>query len=75
MPNYGNFENQPLFRKPLHIEQIYAQFRRTGIESECMSLLFELWPLAKLVVNQSAKAHGPLVLAVFQEIIFAPDFM
>ncbi len=26
-----------------------------------MSLLLELWPMAKLVVKQSAKAHGPLV--------------
>ncbi len=26
-----------------------------------MSLLLELWPMAKLVVKQSAKAHGPLL--------------
>ncbi len=26
-----------------------------------MSLLLELWPMAKLVVKQSAKAHGPIV--------------
>ncbi len=49
MPKYGNFENQPLSRKPLHIEQKYAQFRRPGIERECMSLLLELWRMAKLV--------------------------
>ena len=35
---------------------------RPGIESECMSLLLELWPMANLVVQQSAKAHGPLVM-------------
>ncbi len=61
MPKYGNFENQPLSQKPLPIEQKYAQFRRPGIEREYMWLLLELWPMAKLVVKQSAKAHGPLV--------------
>ncbi len=61
MPKYGNFQNQPLSRKPLPIEQKYAQFRRPGIERECISLLLKLWPMAKLVVKQSAKAHGPLV--------------
>ena len=61
MPKYGNFENQRLSRKPLSIEQKYAQFRHPGIERECMSLLLELWPMAKLVVKQSTKAHGPLV--------------
>ncbi len=52
MPKYGNFENQALSRKPLPIEQKYAQFRRPGIERECMWLLLELWPMAKLVVKQ-----------------------
>ncbi len=61
MPKHGSFENQPLSRKPLPIEQKYAQFRRPGIERECMSLLLELWPMVKSVVKQSAKAHGPLV--------------
>ncbi len=61
MPKYGNFENQPLSRKLLPIDQKYAQFWCRGIERECMSLLLELWPMAKLVVKQSAKAHGPLV--------------
>ncbi len=61
MPKYGNFENRPLSQKTLPIEQKYAQFRRPGIERECMSLLLELWPMPKLVVKQSAKAHGPLV--------------
>ncbi len=59
MPKYGNFENQPLSRKPLPIEQKYAKFRHPGIERECMSLLLELWPMGKLVVKQSPKAHGP----------------
>ncbi len=61
MPKYGNFENQPLSRKPLPIEQKYAQFQRPGIERKGMSLLLELWPISKLVVKQSAKAHGSLV--------------
>ncbi len=61
MPKYGNFENHPLSRKPLPIEQKYAQFRRPGIERECMSQLLKLWPMGKLVVKQSAKAYGPLV--------------
>ncbi len=61
MPKYGNFETQPLSRKPLPIEQKYGQFRRPGIERECLSLLLELWAIAKLVVKQSTKAHGPLV--------------
>ena len=30
-----------------------------------MSLLLELWPMAKLVVKQSAKPHGHLVLFPF----------
>ncbi len=61
MPKYDNFANQPLPRKPLPIEQKYAQFQCPGIERECMSLLLELWPISMLVVKQSAKAHGPLV--------------
>ncbi len=61
MPKYGNFENQPLSRKPQPIEQKYAQFRHPAIERQCMSLLYELWSMAKLVVKHSAKAHGPLV--------------
>ena len=61
MPKYGNFENQKLSRKLLPIEHKYAQFRRPVIESEFVSLLLELWPMAELVVKQSAKAHGPLV--------------
>ncbi len=65
MPKYGYFENQPLSRKPLPIEQKYAQFRHPGIETECMSQLLELWPMAMLVVKQSAKADGPLVIFVF----------
>ena len=32
-----------------------------------MSLLLELWPIAKLVVKQSAKAHGPLVCGISLE--------
>ncbi len=60
-PNMAILKNQPLSRKPLPIEQKHAQFRRPGIERECMSLLLELWAMAKLVVKQSAKAHGPLV--------------
>ena len=67
MPKYGNFENQILSRKPLpieHVEQKYAQFRRPGIERESMSLLLELRPMANLVVKQSAKAHGPLVMSL-----------
>ncbi len=64
MPKYGNFENQLLSRKPLPIEQKYAEFRRPGIERECMPLILELWSMAKFVVKQSAKAHGPLVCLV-----------
>ncbi len=29
-------------------------------------LLVELWSMAKLVVKQSAKAHGPLVISLLQ---------
>ncbi len=65
MPKYGNFENQPLSRKPLPIEQKYAQFRRSWIQRECMSLLLELWPTAKLVVKQSAKPMGLLFFFFF----------
>ncbi len=62
MPKYGNFEYQPLSRKPLPIEQKDAQFRRPEIGREYVYVqLLELWPRAKLVVKQSAKAHGPLV--------------
>ena len=45
MAKYGNFENQPLSRKPLLIQRIYAQFRRPGIERECMCNVwnFGLW--------------------------------
>ncbi len=64
MPKYGNFENQILSRKPLPMEQKYAQFRRPGIEREGRSLLLELRPMANLVVKQSAKAHGPLVMSL-----------
>ncbi len=63
MPKYGNFKYWSVSRKPLPVEQKYAQFQRPGIERECMSLLLELWPMANLVVKQSAKAHGPLVIA------------
>ncbi len=60
MPKYDNFANQPLSRKPLPIKQKYAQFRCPAIERVYVQLL-ELWPMTKLVVKQSAKAHGPLV--------------
>ncbi len=43
MPIYGNFENQPLSQKPLPIEQKYAQFRRPGIERECIVTTFGTW--------------------------------
>ena len=63
MSKYGNFENQPLARKPLPIEHKDAQFRRPAIERELVYVqLLELWPMSKLVVKQSTKAHRPLVL-------------
>ncbi len=71
---YGNFENHPLSRKPLHIEQKYAEFQCPGIERECMSLLLALWPISKLVVKQSAKAHGPLVRVTGHFETSAPNY-
>ncbi len=66
MPKYDNFENQPLPRKSLPIEQNDGQFRHPGIERECMCNFWNFGPWAtKLVVKQSAKAHGPLVIYLF----------
>ncbi len=62
MAKYGNFENQPLSQKPLPIQRKYAQFRRPGLERECVCNFWNFWPIAKLVRKQSVKAHGPLVL-------------
>ncbi len=54
MAKYGNFENQPLSQKLLPnmlnwvTKKVYVQ-------------LLELCPMAKLVLKQSVKAHGPRV--------------
>ncbi len=34
MPKYGNFENRPVSRKPMPVEQKEAQFRPQGVEIE-----------------------------------------
>ncbi len=35
MPKYGNFENQPVSRKPLPVELKQAQFHPPGVERGC----------------------------------------
>ncbi len=47
MPKYGNFENRPVSRKALPIDQNLAQFRPTGVEREYYVQLPELLPMAK----------------------------
>ncbi len=44
MAKYGNFENQPLSRKPLPIERKYAQIRRPGLEKSVYATL--IWNLS-----------------------------
>ncbi len=100
MPKYGNFENRPVSRKPLPIEEKKVNFNPLGekegicatfgtlangqVSSSNMAVLkisettarrakvssiltpwkgniCELWQMAKLVLKQSVKAHGPLV--------------
>ncbi len=43
---YGNFENRPISRKPLPVEEKYAQFQPLGVERVHVQLL-ALWPIAK----------------------------
>ncbi len=61
MPKYGNFENQPLSWKALPIEQKKCSISTSWDRKRAYVQLLELWPMTKLVVKQSAKAHGPLV--------------
>ncbi len=56
LAKYGNFENRPISRKPLPVEQKKAQFWPLG-----KGVYLEFWQMAKLVLKQSAKAHGPIV--------------
>ncbi len=66
MPKYDNIENQPLPRKSFPIEQKDGQFRSPEIERECMCNFWNFGPwTTMLVVKQSAKAHGPLVVCFF----------
>ncbi len=48
------------------IERKYAQFRRPLLERECICNFWNFWPMAKLVLKQNVKAHGPLVFLKLQ---------
>ncbi len=60
-------------RKPLPIDRKYVQFRRPGIGREYVQLL-EHWPMAKLVLKQIVKAHGPHVLELLFYQLFPTLF-
>ena len=55
-----NFENQPFSWKLLPIEKI-CSISTSWVRKRVYVQLLELWPMTKLALKQSVKAHGPLV--------------
>ncbi len=48
MPQNGNFENQPVSRKPLSVERQEAQFRSAGLERDYMCNFWGFFQFSKL---------------------------
>ncbi len=61
MPKYGNFENQPLSSKTTAHRATICPISTSWDRTRVYVQVLEVWPKAKLVVKQSAKAHVPLI--------------